>query len=86
MIYLKSLLAGLATLIIIVALIIGVAVLAPVIMERLQPPDGAAGVGVSVIGPFSIWPVAIGAWLAFAVVSYWFFKRASRGSDRKSVV
>jgi hypothetical protein len=69
-IYVKSLLAGLAALIIIAALII--------VMERLTPP---AGGGVYFVGPFfSIWPVLIGALFIFAVVSYWAFKRASRAT------
>jgi hypothetical protein len=74
-IYVKSLLAGLAALIIVAALIIGVLFFAPIVMERLTPPGG----GVYFVGPyFSMWPVLVGALFIFAVVSYWAFKRASR--------
>ena len=77
MIYVKSLLAGLAALIIIAALIIGGLFFAPIVMERLAPPAGAVSYVVST--PYvSMWPVLIGALLIFAVVSYWAFKRASR--------
>lgn len=44
MIYVKSLLAGLAALIVFVALIAGVFFFAPVVMIRLAPPaDGGGG-------------------------------------------
>jgi hypothetical protein len=80
-IYVKSLLAGLAALIVIAALIIGMFFFAPIVMERLTPP----GVGVEYfVSPyFSMWPVLIGALFIFAVLSYLAFKRASRAPGTK---
>jgi membrane protein implicated in regulation of membrane protease activity len=85
MIYLKSLLAGLAALIILATLLIGGAFfLAPLVIERLAP--GVGGVGSYVLStPYvSIWTVIGGAVGIFAVVSYWAFRRASRDPGPKS--
>jgi len=83
MIYLKSLLAGLAALIVIAALIICVFLFAPFVMERLTPP-AEGGSGWNFAGPFSIGTVATGAFFVFAVVSWWAFKRASKATGPKS--
>jgi hypothetical protein len=81
-IYVKSLLAGLAALIITAALIIGLLFFTPIVMERLAPSAG--GVSYVVNTPYvSIWPVLLGALFIFAAVSYWAFKRASRATGAK---
>lgn len=79
MIYLKSLLAGLAAVILVAALIIGGAFVAPLVMERLQPPNEDA-IGAWAFA-FPALPVAIGAFIVFVAVSYWAFRRASRAQE-----
>ena len=86
MIYVKSLLAGLAALILTAMLIVGSLYLASFVIERI-PSSGQGGVGFDVYenGPWvSIWVLAIAALCIFAAVSYWAFKRASRGASPKS--
>ena len=83
MIYVRSLLAGLAAPIVIAALIIGGFFFAPFVMERL-PPQAGGGMGVFVIGPFSIWQIVTAALFIFTVVSLWAFKRASKAAGPKS--
>jgi hypothetical protein len=75
MIYIKSFLAGLAALIIVAALIVGVALVAPFIMERVTPPT-AGGVDFDVISlQVSIWMLLAGTALLAAAVSYWTYRR-----------
>jgi hypothetical protein len=84
MIYVKSLLAGLAALILIAALIVGALYLAPFVIERL-PSSGQGGVGFDVYenGPWvSIWVLAIAPLCVFVGVSYWAFRRASKAAGR----
>jgi hypothetical protein len=84
MIYLKSLLAGLAALIILATLLIGAFFLAPFVVERLARPAEGGG-GFVLNSPYvSIWPVIGGALFVFAAVSYWAFKRASRNAGPQS--
>jgi len=86
MIYLKSLLAGLAALIVTAALIICVFLFAPFAMERLTHP-AEGGAGWNFVGPFSIGTVAtgaFGAFIVFAAVSWWAYKRASKATSPKS--
>ena len=72
MIYVKSLLAGLAALVVLLLAIGGAAFLAPVVMERLP---GQPGVGVVM---FHVWPIVTGVLLISAAVSVWTFRKASR--------
>jgi hypothetical protein len=72
MIYLKSFLAGLAALIILAALVIGVLIFGPLVMER-----SGAGWAVGAFA-FPTLPVLAVALLTFAAVSYWTFKRLSK--------
>ena len=81
MIYVRSFLAGLATLIALCVVIVGAAILAPAVMERLPFPSGGG------IIFFSTWTIITGVGLivlASAVVSCWTFKRAHRTSRLRS--
>ncbi|HWE49806.1 MAG TPA: hypothetical protein VG273_08460 [Bryobacteraceae bacterium] len=75
MIYVKSLLAGLVALVVIAALIIGVA---PLIIEILRPSIDVPGWNFVHI---PILPMMIGAVLVSAAISYAVFKRASKAGD-----
>ena len=82
MIYVKSFLAGLAALIMLAALIVGVLFFAPPVMAMLTPSSSQGGAGWTV-GAFAcpMRPVLIGALVTFAVAFYWTYKRLSRASD-----
>jgi len=70
MIYAKSLLAGLAALIVMTVLIIGAA---PLVIGMMHPATGGVG-----WVPIPMLPTMTGALLVSAAVSYAVFKRAGR--------
>ena len=72
-IYVKSIVAGLATLVVLLAVIAGAPFLAVAVMERLS---GQAGGGGFVV--FPVWPIITGVLLISTAVSIWIFRRASR--------
>ena len=74
MIYVKSILAGLAAMIVMVALIVGVAPL--VVPPITVSPRGAIGWNFVRL---PIRPMMAGALLISVAISYWVFKRASSG-------
>ncbi len=84
MIYIKSFLAGLGALIVVVATIIGLAIAAPFVVEKMRSPSGG-GVGWVMEGPFvSIWLLLAVAALLAAAISFWTFKRLSKTSGDRS--
>jgi hypothetical protein len=74
-IYVKSVLAGLATLIVLLAVIAGAPLLAVTVMARLHGQDVYIG-AVS----FHVWPTATGVLLVSVAVSIWTFRGISRTS------
>ena len=75
-IFARSLLAGLAALIMAVLVLFLLAVCVPRILELIPLDEG--GLGVFMVGPFPIWPLAIVAVLIFCSGFYWSLRRAHR--------
>ena len=85
MIYVKSVLAGIAASIVFVPLYV-IIVLRLLVPRALPPPpvsvpaDGVNGGGYFSSGPMvaiSAWPLLLGGLVIFAAVSYWTFRRIS---------
>jgi hypothetical protein len=72
MIFIKSLLAGLAALIVAISAIYAIAIVVPRVLELMPPGQG--GIGVYEVGPFPLWPLGAGALLTFAGGFYWSFR------------
>jgi hypothetical protein len=74
MIYVKSLLAGLAALIVAALIVCAVLVGYPLLKLFLHRDEG--GVGFYMVGPWiHLWPLLIGASIIFAGAFYWSFRR-----------
>jgi hypothetical protein len=74
MVFSKSLLAGLAA-VVTAALVVCVLLLSGPLILRFLPHK--EDIGLYAVG-FPIWPLSIGALLAFCVGFYWAFRRAER--------
>jgi hypothetical protein len=77
MIFLKAVLAGAAALGITAAVLFGLAVVVPRILE-LFPPSGEGGVGVWESSWLSMWWLLAAALFIFAAGFYWSFRRSLR--------
>ncbi len=73
----KGVLAGAATLGVTVAVLFGLAVGVPRVLE-LFPPTNENGMGVWEFGPFSKWWLIAGALLIFGGGFYWSLRRSLR--------
>ena len=76
-ILIKGFLAGAATLGVTVAVLFGLAVGVPRVLELL-PPTNEGGVGVWLFGPFSKWWFIAAALLIFGGGFYWSLRRSLR--------
>jgi hypothetical protein len=81
MIIVKSILAGMAALIMAALIIYALAVGVPRLLELIPRREG--GVGVYMVGPYPMWPVAVGALIVFCGGFYWNFRRARRHALRR---
>jgi hypothetical protein len=77
-IYLKSLMAGLAALIIAAALVVGVFFVAPLTWEVLTTPAEHPGADWSFVGPYPMWPVVALAIVIFFGTFLWAFRKATK--------
>jgi hypothetical protein len=76
MIYVKSLLAGLAAVVLAAVLLVAGFFFAPVVTQWFDSSN-SGGIGANIIG-FSIRPLIAGAAVIFTIAAAWTFKKSSK--------